>query len=420
MMNTLMAVVFIALIVSAPAMAQEAPLSLKDCYHLALARSENLGIQKELIKETEGLILQSLSTALPRVAFAYSEKWQDVQPNNTWGGYQPEAKFVFSQPIFTGFKEIAAVRASRHAGKQREAELRRAEQLLFIDVSDAYYLYLGYQQELNVQQDVHQVLLDRMAELKKRSQLGRSRASEAASAEAKLLRTGAAIEALRGQMAVAGQLLEFLVGRPVVELSETGGSLAERMPRSEPELPLLLQKAEERPDVVAAREALAVYKNNITAARSSFFPSVTVSGNSYVKRPDLNEGNSWDAILSVNVPIFNGLSDVGQVRQARAQASEAGLRLSQARRRAALEIRHAFTTLAFAHKTAAALSRAVEAANTNYQLQSDDFKRDLVNNLDVLQALEDLQSIRRDQVSAGTAVNRAYWNLKVATGESVE
>src|SRR3989339_147882 len=114
-------------------------LTLKECYRLALERSEAVGIQKELIKETEGLMLQSLSTALPKVAFAYSEKWQDVRPNNTFEGSLQEGKFTFTQPLFTGFKEFAAIGASKHVGKQRAEELRRAQQLLFTDVSDAFY-----------------------------------------------------------------------------------------------------------------------------------------------------------------------------------------------------------------------------------------------------------------------------------------
>ncbi|MBF0570070.1 MAG: TolC family protein [Candidatus Omnitrophica bacterium] len=407
----------LALVVLTPAsfaMAQNAPLTLKDCYRLALARSESIGIQKELIKETEGLMLQSLSTALPKVAFAYTQTWQDLKPNNTFGGYQPGARFTFSQPLFTGFKEFAAIRASKHLGKQRDAELKRAEQLLFTDVSDSFYLYLSYQEDLKVQEDIQKILIDRVTELKKREVLGKSRTSEVASAQAKLLVTEAGIEASRGQKDVAGQLLDFIIGQPVGELA------VETLPDGTQDLQVLEQKVDERLDVVAARESLGAFKENIVAARSLFFPSVLLTGDSYTKRTDANEGNNWDVMLSVNVPIFNGLNDVGQVRQARAQANEADLKLSLARRNAVLEIRNAFTKLEAARRNAVALSKAVLASDKNYHLQVDDFQKNLVNNLDVLQALEDLQSVRRSEVAADTDVNRAFWDLKVATGEELK
>ncbi|MBF0593486.1 MAG: TolC family protein [Candidatus Omnitrophica bacterium] len=406
--------VFSVLWMTSLAMAQGAPLTLKDCYKLALVRSESIGIQKELIKETEGLMLQSLSTALPKVAFAYSEKWQDLRPNDRFGGYQPEAKFTFTQPLFTGFKEFAAIKASKHIGKQRDAELKRAEQLLFTDVSDAFYLYLSYQEDLKVQQEILMALTDRVAELKKREALGKSRTSEVASAEAKQLLTEAGIEASRGQRDVAAQLLEFLIGQPIGQLA------VDPLPEGPTDLESLVGKVDERLDVVAARESLESFKNNITVARSSFFPTVALAGNSYVKRTDANEGNDWDVMLNVNVPLFNGFNDVGLVRQARAQANEADLKLSLARRSAILEIRNAFTRYEAARRNALALSKAVIASDKNYQLQFDDFQKNLVNNLDVLQALEDLQSVRRSNVAAATDFNRAFWFLKVATGENLQ
>jgi outer membrane protein len=119
----------------------------------------------------------------------------------------------------------------------------------------------------------------------------------------------------------------------------------------------------------------------------------------------------------VNVPLFNGLSDVGQVAQARAQANTADLKLSQVKRKALLEIRNAYTRWRAAEEKMKAFDRAAEASEKNYLLQSEDFQRSLVSNLDVLQALEDLQSARRDVVAAKTDLARSFWAVKVSIGE---
>jgi outer membrane protein len=386
-------------------------LTLKECYDLTLKRSESIAIQVQLIKETEGLMLQSLSTALPKVAFAYSQKWQDVRPNDTMGGSTPEAKFTFSQPLFTGFKEFAAIGASKHLGRQREQELKRAKELLFTDVSDAFYLYLSYQQDLEALEATHKALQDRVAELLKRQVIGKSRPSEVATAQAKLLRNEASMEGVRSQKETAGQLMEFLIGRSFDHLIE------EEMVRDDMKPEDLYAKVDNRADVVAARESLLVFKSNITAARSTFLPSVTLGGNYYTKRGDTNEGNDWDTTLTVNVPIFNGLSDLGQVTQARAQAAEADLKLSQARRVALLEVRQAYTSWQSALRQVDALLKALDASEKNYALQVEDFQKSLVDNLDVLQALEDLQSSRRDLVVAKASAHRAYGAVKVSVGE---
>lgn len=392
--------------------AQES-LTLKECYELALKRSETIGMQKELIKETEGQMLVALSTALPKVAFAYSEKWQDQRGLQHGEQYDPEAKFTLTQPLFTGFKEIAAVGASRHVGKQRQAELKRAQELLFTDVADAFYLYLSYQEDEEAVSDIRKALTDRVAELQKRESIGKSRLAEVASAEAKLSKTEATLEGVRAQKEVAAELLAFLVGRSIERV------VAEDFPQENPSLDILAQEVDKRADVVAAKESFESYKNNVTSARSAFLPNVSLAGNAYTQRPDTYEGNDWDATLTVNVPIFNGTTDIGLYDQARAQKNSADLRLSQARRKALLEIRSAYAQWQANIRRVTALEKSVAAFEKNYDLQLKDFQNNLVNALDVLTAIEDLQGARRDFITARADLYRSFWSLKVATGENL-
>ena len=53
----------------------------------------------------------------------------------------------------------------------------------------------------------------------------------------------------------------------------------------------------------------------------------------------------------------------------------------------------------------------------NYALQSEDYRRNLVNNLDVLQAIQGLQETRRNYNQAYYANKRFYWQLLASTGE---
>ncbi len=388
-----------------------AGLTLQNCYELALKRSETIAIKEEIIEETKGQMMQALSNALPKVSFAYSEKWEDEAKRGTLGRSEEEGKFTFTQPLFTGFKELAAVRASKHVGKQREAELKRARQLLLIDVADAFFLYMSYQEDEKALLDTAKALTDRITELNRRQKIGKSRPSEIANAEAKLSRTEATRESVRGQKEVAGQLLAFLIGSTFNNLRDV----------DDPSKVRTLQEAlawtEARPDVVAAAAAKEALRQNLFSTRSALWPSVSLTGNAYTKRPDANEHNDWDATLTFTVPIFDGLSDRGKLRQARSQLIQADLALEKARREAGLEIRNAYTKWQAYGRRVAALEKAVEAAEKNFFLQIEDFQKNLVNNLDVLQALEDLQSVRRELVAAHADARRSYWAFRVATGD---
>ena len=54
------------------------------------------------------------------------------------------------------------------------------------------------------------------------------------------------------------------------------------------------------------------------------------------------------------------------------------------------------------------------------QHKSSDYKLSLVNNLDVLAAINTLENTRRDFIHALYETKRLYWQLLVATGEASE
>lgn len=402
--------VFVSLLMVPAVQAENGIFTLQACYMLALERSESIGIRKEAIAETEALMLQALSTALPTITYAYSQKLQDTASQRSLPGAVPEGKFTFSQPLFTGFKEFAAIAASRHTGESRRQALKRARELLYKDVSDAFFYQLSYQEDLSVLTATRDILLERCAELQKRQSIGKSRPGEIASAQAKLRRTEALMEGVLAAKETAGQLLEFLTGVIIERLVD------EAMPAVTPALADYDLKVDARADVVAARANVEAYRSNVRAVRGDFLPAVTLSGNSYTQRGTAYDGNHWDVTLGVAVPLFRGTSDWGRLRQAQSQARAADLDLSQTRRRAVLDIRQALTWVRSSQKRVMALQKAVAASEENYKFQADDFQRSLVSNLDVLQALEDLQSSRRDLVAAQADARRAYVSLQVAAG----
>ncbi len=387
-------------------------LTLKQCYHLALKRSETIAIDNQVIKEAEAQFWQSFSGVLPQVNYAISQTKQDRGSGDNAGGSRYR-KFTFSQPLFSGFKEYAAIAAAKARHKQRESQLQRAKQLLFTDVSDAFYFLQSYQEDLQAIEDIRKALADRLALLKQRQSVGRSRESEVASAKASLYKIEADQEGVRSQLEVARQLLEFLIGQPVAAIQD------EDLPNdSVLSMEEFASHADHRPDVEAAKEAVVVAQKGVTVARAGFFPTVSLNGDSWNQRTATSSSDvDWDITLNVNVPIFIGTQTIGAVKQAQAQEKEAVLSLSRTKRSAVLDIQNAYTKFVLDQKREMALKRAVDAAYRNYFLQEVDYKNSLVNNLDVLQALQDWESERRDYIAAQNETKRFYWSLKVATGD---
>ena len=391
-------------------------LTLQECYALSLRRSEELAIQAELIKATEGRFLQALGQALPHASFVASEKRQDGSGGSAFTLKEvPERKFTVSQPLFSGFKEFAAIAGSRDERRQRAAERTRAEGLLLVDVSDAFYRLRQQQEDLKVLEAVRQTLADRLQELKQRETIGRTRPSEVASAEAQLRRLEAEIELIAGRIHTSRHLLEFLTGLPAVDpLADA----LEPLPSMEPE-PAYLAKVANRPDVRAAESAWKVTQHEITIAKSELLPSVDLEGNYYTKRVGSASGVDWDLVFKVDVPMFQGGQAVGKVKEVSSQSRQAHLRFEATSREALRDIQDLYVQTDAALSRYLQLKRAEEAAEDSYRLHVEDYRLNLVSNLDVLQALQTLQDARRDLISSNYDVKRLYWRLKTSVGESI-
>jgi len=392
---------------SAPAASGGASLTLADCYQLAIAQSEKVAIQKESITQTEARLLQAFGNIMPEISFSYSEERQNGTDSN-----DPEAKFVVTQPLFSGFKEFASIGAGRAQLRQFQNAVRRAKELLFIDVSDAFYLYLSYQEDLTALDTIKQALIEQLGELEKREKLGRSRPSEVASAEVRLRRLEADAELAASQKEVAGELLRFLIGRPVKELKDEDIDFTTVSAREN-----YLAKSDMRADVLAVKEAFAASQKQITVARADYFPTVELGGNYYTKPAGDSSDVDWDATLTVDAPIFNGTETYGKVKEARSLSKQEELNLKSASRNATLEIDNAYTKFQASLRRRDVLERAYQAAVKNYELQTADFHLNLVNNLEVLQALEDLEDTRRQYTQALYDAKRLFWALKAATGD---
>lgn len=413
-------ILFGVLILFAEAGAEDSPLTLEECYRLALERSEELAVRHEIIKEAEGEFLQAFSGVLPRVSFVSSDTRQEsIGGEGVAGSFTrrhiPNRRFKFTQPLFSGFKEFAAMAESRASINQYTYEKARAEQLLLIDVSEAFYYLLEQAEDITTLENIRKTLSERIAELKERERLGRSRSSEVVNVEVQFKKIEAKIKRVNGDEANARHLLEFLTGLEHIETIIEDGYLA---PILETEN-IYEEKVKNRPDVQAAEQAWQAARANVRVARADSLPKVDIEANRYVERTGISKEIDWDMLLTVNVPLFQGKQVAGKVKEAQAQARQAKLRYNETIRRGLLNIKNTYSELAAALEQVEALKQAKESAEQNYKFQEQDYRQNLVSNLDVLQALKELQEVRREFIKANYDAKRLYWRLKVAAGETL-
>jgi len=395
----------------------EDKLTLEECYRLALKQSETIAINSELIREAEAHFTQALGALLPQVSFVWTQT--NLDSEKAFSSYNHngsfESKFVFKQTLFSGFKEFAGMAGSSLEQKQRISEKKRAEELLFVDVADAFYLLLEQQEDLKTIGMIHKALSDRAIELKKREDVGRSRHSELVSTESKLYNIEAEIELVKSQELVAGELVAFLIGKEPGVLSDEKDTPDSLGPES-----FYTSNVGLRADVRAYDFATGVAEKQAYIAKTALLPTVTVEGNYFERRNTTPLDVTWSTVLKVSVPIFEGTTTYGNIQQANAKSREAELAYKRAKRLAIQNVHDSYVRAYSAVLMSKAMEKALKSAELNYSLQKDDYKNNLVSNLDVLTAIQGFGDTRRNYMHMLYEKKRMYWQLEAAAGNIIE
>ena len=384
---------------------QSDSFSLEECYHFALIQSEIVAIQKEAISRATAQIFNAASQGLGNVDFIIDRTFQDNQKSNLNSLGDPnihESKFKISQPLFQGFKAIGALTGAGSYRKEQTEAWIRAKELLYMDVARAFYNVLRYEREIEINQGIHELLQQRIEELEEREKIGRSRTSEVITAQTNLKMLEADLSSARGALATTRYLLEFLTGIELENRKLEEETVEEVSSRT---LTEHLKMAATRSDVKAAEQAVKTAWRGIVVAQSGFWPTITLDHNQYMRREGTLANLDFDTLFKFTVPLFSGGETVGQVKDSIGILKQKKLVFSLAKRQAELDIKQSYQIWLSAKETNRLLKEAVQQAEENYKIQSEEYTRSLVSNLDVLAALESLNNTRQSQ-------NRTYYIMK--------
>jgi outer membrane protein len=176
-----------------------------------------------------------------------------------------------------------------------------------------------------------------------------------------------------------------------------------------------LNRLPDRSDIAALREEVKAREAGIRVARAGYYPALGVVGNYYVHRPSgSQEDIDWDATFSLDVPLYQGggvrafhLEALSLLRQSQKSLARI-LRLTES------EVRQVHAELDSSIHEAQLLEDAYKKSRRSYDLLNREYRLGLVNNLDVLQATNDLQNIKRDFDLARLQSKLNLLNLRLA------
>lgn len=403
-------------------------LNLSSCYELALLRMESIGLSEQEIRIAQARYREAIGAALPSVhvlgdQFIFKDRGTDFNSPVAGGGFgsenlQPrQARVNVKVPLFSGLRDIQIAKAAKAEVEGNRQTLRQVRQNLYLNVAESFYQVLSYEEDLQILADVQKTLNDRSDELDKRVKLGKSRDSESLQARSLLAQTKVNVERTRGLLAASREMLAFYVGVPSERWSLKDDAPP---PPSSLELGEYLSQTTGRPDVLAAIQMERSARAQLSAAKGEHWGKLSFEGNYTFYDSDSQRDGDWSGYLTLDIPIFEGGSIEARVDQRKAIFAQKKLDLSQLEREAQRDVRSYFNQFNATVAELARLNEAVDTARQNYQAQRADYDLRVVNNLDVLDALNNFLTLTRDKSTARMNVRLNLIRLYVAAGTATE
>jgi len=184
-----------------------------------------------------------------------------------------------------------------------------------------------------------------------------------------------------------------------------------------PELEALYERAQERPDVQAAKADLKAAEESRGAAKAEWLPSVHISGNFGMQGATLNSGRLvYQGTGTVNIPLFNGGQTHSDVQQADVVVEQRRASLSAKLEDVRFEVRSVWVDEETAGKQLVVATDNRLLAQQTLQQSIDRFKVGAADSVEVAQSEDLVASAEQDYIGSVFALRLAEMGLAKAVG----
>lgn len=333
-------------------------LPLEDAVKLAIRNNKELQATLQEKEIARGKVLESYQEALPKVNAEATYTRLDKANTFDVGDVSISlgdvdnysVDLTVSQPVFRGGRIGAALRAAKLADLLSDEVVRTAVQSTIYNVAFAYYDALLFQNKYEVNEEAVKSALINLEDVQKKRRLG-------VASDYDILRAEVDVSNFRAEMIKQrnlGDLAKSRLLKAMGVLQKGDVELADEL-EYVPMKPVLEEAIriahENRPDLYRAELEVRLQQEALRAARSQYWPQVDAFFQELWSKPDpssttTNEwGDTWNAGLSINLSLFDGLGREGRVHQQKATLAQSRYRLANTQEQAFLEIRQALLSL---------------------------------------------------------------------------
>jgi outer membrane protein len=396
------------------ALSSHAAPTLKDSYEAARLNMESIKRADATVTVSEEQKNRARATILPTISGVGS--YTRIDPPNAAGASpflltrQYSAAIRLTQPLLRG-GTVSAYQLAKENVLLSKFQKEANDITLYQLVINSYYnLNIAQIDKSNVE-ELLKYTRERVAEIRERTTIGRSRRGELVEAEAQFLGAEAQYQQSLISLQQAERNYEFYTKLTPTELGPLPA-----VPNLQGTVEDYIVKVRSRPDILASIQQSKVAEQQINIAKGSHLPSVDLTSNYYLDRTGVLASSEWDVGFTVVVPLFQGGGVQAAVREAVEVKKIAELNKSERLRTAERDVAINYQNVVQLQLQLKSLKQGLAKAEEAYKLNKKDYRYGLVTNLDVLLSLNVFIETKRSYNSLVGLTHLNYKNLEASVG----
>jgi outer membrane protein len=395
--------------------------TLRDALVEAYARNPTLNQLRAEQRATDELVPQAKTGLRPSVGLSLSGLYNRIYNDQSFLTL-PEsntgtAQLVVTQPLYTGGRTSAQVRAAESTVYAGREGLRASEAQVLTAVVQAYEAVRRDVQTIEVLQTDLQYLQHQLDETRARQKVGDLTKTDVSQAEVQLLDSRSTMAEAQGQLEIDRATYLAVVGhRP--------GALEQEAPL--PGLPKTVDDAfglveQNNPILTEARRTAESSKAKVDAAKAANRPTVTLQGTfgaDGTLLPAYASGfeRTVQGEVVLSQPLFTGGENESLIRQAKAQANADQIGIEVARRGAIQAAAQAWSEMLASQRDAAIRRDEVVASKSELEGQQQEYRAGLRSTLEVLIAEQNWRQARLAEINALSQTFQSQVGVLAAIG----
>jgi len=348
------------------------------------------------------------------VFFGGSEQTFELGPD-----YEYSTQLTLRQPLFAWWKIYHGDKQARFNYRLVNEEYKQVKNSLIFEVKRAFYNVLLSRQFVIIAKEAVDVTNSHYRTTRALYKEGRVSDYDLSRAKVQLVNNQTKLIKAKNNLKLAREELSFLLNAKLEEDWEVKGDfpLEKREVNLEDTLGKALRERSEIRQLIIQEE---VSKVSIKLARAENRPNLDFLANYEYTNPFYSQeewGESWNVILSLNFPLFSGLSNLGRVKQAKAGLEQVKISRSQVEERIKLEVRKAIFDMEEARERIEAQKENVKLARANLRIAEERYRLGLMSEIELRDAQLSLTQAETDYFQALYDYNVAGAFLDRAIGK---